>query len=62
MVQHDSQQIEVREIFGFIPVLMVRQAVPADIGGPGSWRWGRWRFACLDARIIINADLRQYWK
>lgn len=59
--KHNSQQVAVRSFLG-LPVLMCRFSKPAKFGGPGSWEWGRWRFAKSIEQIVVNADLMANWK
>jgi hypothetical protein len=58
-LNHESRQILIRTFFG-IPIVMKRESVP--FGDGGNWKWGKWKFAgCMDV-VVLNADLRLYWK
>lgn len=56
---HEGQQCAIHMVFGFIPVLKVRKAVPSDTY---SWEWGRWRRARLSEVVALNATLMKTWK
>ncbi|TNE54819.1 MAG: hypothetical protein EP341_05660 [Sphingomonadales bacterium] len=58
-VGHESFQVAIRPILG-IPILMVRKSHP--FGDGGSWCWGRWRIASFMDVVVINAELRKFWK
>jgi len=56
---HEAQQCAVHMVFGFIPIIKVRQSVPSD---SYSWEWGRWRNARFGELVVINALLMKTWK
>jgi len=39
---------------------MVRMAVPDY--APGTWKWGRWRYARLAEVVDLNSKLRGAWR
>lgn len=42
-LDHMSFQVRVWRLFGCIPLLVSREAVPDEV--PGTWKWGRWKLA-----------------
>ena len=56
----EAQQGAIHMKFGFLPVFMVRVAVPAY--APGTWKWGRWRYARLPEVIDLNSRLLGTWR
>ena len=58
MPKHDSFEFCIKPVLG-LPIVMTRHAVPCEIGGPGDWRWSRWRIARLGNWHYANAKLRE---
>lgn len=56
---HEGQQAAIHMMLGFIPVLKVRFAIPAEYG---AWEWSRWRMANLGEVVAINATLMGTWR
>jgi len=56
----NAQQCAIHMKFGFLPVVMVRRAVPDK--APGWWKWGRWRFARLTEVVALNSRLMGTWR
>jgi hypothetical protein len=56
----EAQQGAIHLKWGFLPVFMVRMAVPDY--APGTWRWGRWRYARLAEVVDLNSKLRGAWR
>jgi hypothetical protein len=55
-----AQQGAIHMKFGFLPVFMVRVAVPDYV--PGVWKWGRWRYARLAEVVDLNSRLMGAWR
>lgn len=55
-----GQQVAIHMKWGFLPVLMVRVSVPDC--APGTWRWGRWRYARVTEVIDLNSRLMGTWR
>ena len=55
-----GQQAAIHMKWGFLPVLMVRVAVPDY--APGSWKWGRWRYARLVEVVDLNCRIMRTWR
>jgi hypothetical protein len=56
----EAQQGAIHLKFGFLPVFMVRVAVPSP--APGIWKWGRWRYARLTEVVDLNSRLMGTWR
>ncbi len=56
----EARQCAVHMRWGFLPVFMVRVAVPD--WGVGTWKWGRWRYARLTEIIDLNSRLMGTWR
>ncbi len=56
---HRAQQCAIHMVFGFLPVLKVRQSIPTS---NYSWEWGRWRMARIGELVAINAMLMKTWR
>jgi hypothetical protein len=56
----NAQQCAIHLKFGFLPVFMVRRAVPDK--APGWWKWGRWRYARLTEVVDLNSRLMGTWR
>jgi hypothetical protein len=56
----EAIQCAVHIRWGFLPVFMFRVAVPAY--APGTWKWGRWRYARLTEVIDLNSRLMGTWR
>lgn len=59
-ISPQGQQCAVHLMFGFIPVVKVRLAVPAP--PLGRWEWSRWRFANLTEIVALNSELQKTWR
>jgi hypothetical protein len=57
----NAQQGAIHLKWGFLPVFMVRVAVP-DYWGVGRWKWGRWRYARLPEVVDLNSRLMGTWR
>jgi hypothetical protein len=56
----EAQQGAIHLKWGFLPVFMVRVAVPD--WGVGRWKWGRWRYARLTEVVDLNSRLMGTWR
>jgi len=56
----EAQQGAIHLKWGFLPVFMVRVAVPD--WGVGNWKWGRWRYARLAEVVDLNSRLMGTWR
>jgi hypothetical protein len=56
----EAQQGAIHMKSGFLPVFMVRVAVPSS--APGIWKWGRWRYARLTEVVDLNSRLMGTWR
>lgn len=57
-VKHDSFEFAIWRLCG-LSILVTREAVPSEYGGPGSWEWSRWRLASFGEAWWANAKLRE---